>query len=495
MEVVVMKSIPWPRWSPPAIAGIVNLAGIVNIARIVNIASMAGAGGLLLPVAALCAAAVPPPNLPACPVPGSIQHVVFLIKENRTFDNYFGKFPGANGSTTALDSAGNVVQLAPASDTNFGCDIDHSWQGANLGWDCGRQDKFDLISYSNKKPPCNTSQPAPYTNHSLTQFSQADIPNYWALAQHFTLGDNMFSSLLGPSYPNHMFTVAAQSGGFTVGEGAVNNPYVPGGGPNPTGGWGCDVPNQLTPTIPYGKNVCPVNDPLGTHSSCWTNVPTLPDEIDATKNLDWRYYAPGPGAGGYIWSALNAFSQIRNDPSRWKKVVPYTQFESDLYNNGLKAVSWIVFPGQLSEHAPNSVCAGENYTVELLNSLQASPYWCSTAVFITWDDFGGFFDHVPPPDQPNADVYGPGFRVPLIVVSPYARAGFIDSRQFDFTSMLRFAEVTFDLPALTPRDAGAHDMMSTFDFNHVTPRLFLTQRTCPAPPPGLAPGAANDFDD
>jgi phospholipase C len=458
----------------------------------------ATAAGMLLPAAGMCAAAgagAGAPALPACPVPGAIQHVVFLIKENRTFDNYFGKFPGANGLSTALDSAGHVVPLAAASDVTFGCDIDHSWQGANEAWDCGQNDKFDLISYTKSKKGCDTGQPAPYTNHSLTQFSQADIPNYWALAQHFTLGDNMFSSLLGPSFPNHMYTVAAQSGGFTLGAGAVNNPFVPNGGPNPTGGWGCDVPNQQVQTLPYGQHVCPVSDPFGQRSSCFSGILTLPEEIEATKTLDWRYYAPGPGQSGYIWSVLDAFPQFRFDPARWQKVVPYAQFASDLYNNGLKAVSWIVLPGNLSEHPPASVCAGENYTVNLVNALESSPYWCSTALFITWDDFGGFFDHESPPNQPNADIYGPGFRVPLLVVSPYARSGFIDSRQFDFTSLLRFAEVTFGLAPLTARDAGAHDIMSAFNFNQVTPRLFLTPRTCPAPPPGVQASVADDFDD
>jgi phospholipase C len=486
-----MKTFPWPKWfAAPGVA----LPVLLRLPRWPRL-PLALSLLLVAPAAGWSAGAVDPAALPACPVPGSIHHVVFLIKENRTFDNYFGKFPGANGSTTALDSAGNVVKLAPATDTNFGCDVDHSWQGANLAWDCSNMDKFDLIGYSKGRPGCDTSQPAPYTNHSLTQLSEADIPNYWAYARHFTLGDNMFSSLLGPSYPNHMYTVAAQNGGFTEGQGAVNNPFVPGGGPNPTGGWGCDVPGQLVKTLPYGQHVCPVSEPFGTHSSCWPGVPTLVEEIEATHGIDWRYYAPGPGQSGYIWSILNAFPQIRNDPARWAKVVPYTQFESDLANGGLEAISWIVLPGSLSEHPPSSVCAGENYTVELLNALQVSPYWCSTAVFVTWDDFGGFFDHVPPPNQPNADVYGPGFRVPLLVVSPYARPGFIDSRQFDFTSLLRFAEVTFGLPPLTARDAGAHDMMSVFDFNAVTPRLFLSQRTCPAAPAGVQPGAADDFDD
>src|SRR5436305_12002460 len=157
--------------------------------------------GLALPAPGRAAAAggtTPDPNA-ACPVPGSIQHVIFLIKENRTFDNYFGKFPGAHGATTALDSAGQVVPLAAADDTNFGCDINHSWDSAHTAYDCGAMDKFDLISFSGAN--CDRTQPPPYTNHSLTQFSQADIPNYWAYAQHFTLGDHMFSSLSGPSYP------------------------------------------------------------------------------------------------------------------------------------------------------------------------------------------------------------------------------------------------------------------------------------------------------
>jgi hypothetical protein len=342
-----MRSFPWPEWSPQAQPpGPAILSGGVG-----RLALAAAAAALLLPAAGLCAAP-DPSTLPACPVPGSIQHVVFLIKENRTFDNYFGKFSGANGSQTALDSQGKVVPLAPASDTTFGCDIDHSWQGANLAWDCGQQDKFDLIGYSKGKTGCDTTQPPPYTNHSLTQFSQADIPNYWAYAQHFVLGDNMFSSLLGPSFPNHLYTVAAQNGGFKLGEGSVNNPFVPNGGPNPTGGWGCDVPNQMVQTLPFGPHVCPVTETFGQQSSCYNGVLTLPEEIEATKTLDWRYYAPGPNQSGYIWSALNAFSQIRFDPVRWAKVVPYTQFASDLVNGGLKAVSWVVFPATSASTRP-----------------------------------------------------------------------------------------------------------------------------------------------
>jgi phospholipase C len=430
----------------------------------------------------------------ACTAPGTIQHVIFLIKENRTFDNYFGKFPGADGATTALDSAGQVVPLNPADDTNFGCDINHSWDSGHTAYDCAVMDQFDTISFSGGS--CDRSQPPPYTNHSLTQFSQGDIPNYWAYAQHYTLGDHMFSSLMGPSYPNHMYTVAAQSGGPATGMGAINNPF---GGSGTSGGWGCDMTGQMVQTYPFGPPACPANGTVGTHSSCWS-FPTLPDEIDAastlTNPLDWRYYAPQPGHSGYIWSILNAFSQIRNDPARWAKVVPYTQFLTDLQNNQLQPVSWIVLPGSLSEHSPNSVCAGENYTVTLVTALMHSTAWCTSALFITWDDFGGFYDHVPPPNTAgqNADSLGPGFRVPLLVISPYAKAGYVDPTPYELSSLVKFAELTFGLQSLTARDLYTNNLLNAFDFNHVTTRLFLNQRTCP--PAAAAPAkAADDFDD
>ncbi|HEV3456338.1 MAG TPA: alkaline phosphatase family protein, partial [Thermoanaerobaculia bacterium] len=135
---------------------------------------LGAAGLLLLPAGGWGASTgwggAAPDAPPACPIPGSIQHVVFLIKENRSFDNYFGTFPGANGLTTALDSSGNVVPLVHASDSTFGCDIDHSMTGADEAWDCGQMDKFDLISYGPPKGShnCDKTQPAPYTNHSLT---------------------------------------------------------------------------------------------------------------------------------------------------------------------------------------------------------------------------------------------------------------------------------------------------------------------------------------
>jgi phospholipase C len=386
-----------------------------------------------------------------------------------------------------------TVPLQHAHQDNFKCDIDHSWTGAHLALDCTHtpeMDKFDLLCNPGVNcgtittNSCDQSQPQPYTNHSLTQFYQSDIPNYWQYASHYLLGDNMYSSLLGPSYANHMYTVAAQSGGPATGAGAVDNPFKLATDPNDSDGWGCDYDNvplnihQMVSTVPFGPPLCPGPTPATRHSSCW-NFPTLPDMIDASGVHTWRYYAPAMGKSGYIWSILNAFNQIRNDPNRWKNVVDYANAIADLRGDAgttLADVSWITLPGDCSEHPPSLVCHGETYTVQLANALMQGTHWCDSALLVTWDDFGGFYDHVVPPNQTsqNADVYGPGFRVPLLIISPWAQKT-IDHTQYDFSSMLRLAEDVFNLPNLTARDTNSQSMLAkAFQFTAPLPTLVLS---------------------
>ncbi len=388
---------------------------------------------------------------------GPIKHIVFFVKENRTFDNYFGTYPGVNGATTATDSQGKVVPLQHQTDQIP--DIDHSSNGAIRAYDNGKMDQFDLLSSqkAGKKPAL------PYGNNSLTQLHQSDIPNYWTYAQNYVLGDNMFSSLMGPSFPNHLYTIAAQSGG------AVNNPRTDkniGTLGNAQKGWGCDIQNQKV-------QVKDSSGAISLQEACF-NFQTLADELDA-KHYSWKYYAPPSGKSGYIWSSFDAIKHIRYGPD-WKYVVPTEQFMSDASKGTLPTVSWIVTPGQVSEHPPASVCKGENWTVQMLNSLMKGPDWSSTAVFLTWDDFGGFYDHVAPQ---QIDGYGLGFRVPLLVISPYAKKGYIDHTQYEYSSMLRFTEDELGLAQLTNRDKGANNMMGAFDFTQSPrPPVILQQRTC-----------------
>ena len=420
---------------------------------------------LLLLSACATGSSVPGPSSPAngttVAVPtqiptGPIKHIVFFIKENRTFDNYFGTYPGANGATTARDSQGTIMPLRHEADQIP--DIDHSSNGARMAYDNGKMDRFDLL-----RSIATRGSTSPYANNSLTQFYQSDIPDYWTYAQNFVLGDNMFSSLMGPSFPNHLYTVAAQSGGV------INNPITDrniGTLRNAARGWGCDVPNQQV-------QVKGSDGSITLQEACF-DFQTLADELDA-KGYSWRYYAPPAGSAGYIWSTFNAIRHIRYGHD-WQYVVPTAQFMTDAVNGNLPTVSWIVTPARVSEHAPASVCVGENWTVQMLNSLMRGPDWSSTAVFLTWDDFGGFYDHVPPQ---QIDGYGLGFRVPLLVISPYAKKGYIDHTQYEFSSMLRFAEDELGLPTLTNRDKAANDMMGAFDFSQSPrPQLILRQRTC-----------------
>jgi len=373
-----------------------------------------------------------------------IKHVVFIVKENRTFDNYFGTFPGADGATTGTISTGQVIPLGHCPDKTPR-DISHAWQAAITAIDGGKMDKFDVIQGGNSN--------GDYL--AYTQLYEGDIPNYFAYARNFVLGDRMFSSLTGPSFPNHLYTVGAQSAG------AINNP-------SSAGVWGCDSPDTATVQVMDSKGTTTRVFP------CF-DFKTLTDSLDAA-GLSWKYYAPRKGESGYIWSALDAVKHIRQTSIWDQNVLHDSQFAADAANGNLPNVSWLV-TGAASEHPPDSSCLGENWTVNQLNALMQGPQWYSTAVFITWDDFGGFYDHVPPP---KVDNFGFGPRVPLLVISPYAKKGLISHTVYEFSSLLKFVETRYGLDPLTDRDAQANDLLDSFDFDQdPLPPVILQTRRCP----------------
>lgn len=372
-----------------------------------------------------------------------IQHIVFIVKENRTFDNYFGTFPGANGATSGVTSGGQIIPLGHTPDL-MPYDLGHTWADAHKVIDGGRMNDFDLESNGDVNGVL-----LPYT-----QFTQADIPNYFRYAQAFALGDSMFTSMAGPSFPNHLYTVAAQAGG------AIDDP---GGNAR-----GCDAAPGTT---------VPVMDNSGAVSKqfpCF-DFPTLPDRLQAA-GITWKYYAPAVGQAGYQWSALDAIRHIRMG-AMWSNVVPDTQFAQDAANGHLPAVSWLVTSDDNSDHPTASGCQGENWTVQQLNAVMQGPLWNSTVVFITWDDFGGFYDHVPPP---SVDQFGLGPRVPLLVISPWARPALVSHTQYEFSSILAFVEARFGLQPLTTRDGKANSPVDMLNFNQqpLAP-LVLNQRVCP----------------
>src|SRR5262249_48311307 len=371
-----------------------------------------------------------------------IKHIVFLVKENRTFDNYFGTFPGADGATEGMIHTGEIIPLSRQPD-KLTHDIDHSFQGAVRAINGGAMNQFDLISGG-----------ADLSGYS--QYLEEDIPNYWAYARHFTLADAMFSSLTGPSFPNHLYTVAAGSNG------AINNPS--------NGGiWGCDSPAGTTVEVMDDQGHITRVPP------CF-EFTTLVDRLEEA-GISWKYYAPGIGQSGFIWSALDAVSQIRYSPLWDEKVVSDTQFVTDASSGELPAVSWLVIGSGKSDHPPASACIGENWTVDQINAVMQGPLWRSTAIFLTWDDFGGFYDHVPP--RP-LDGFGLGPRVPLVIISPYANPGHISHTEYEFSSILKFIETRFGLAPLTLRDCLANDVLDSFNFHQRPLRpLVLQTRQCP----------------
>jgi phospholipase C len=388
---------------------------------------------------------------PAPPGMNVIQHVVFIVKENRSFDHYFGRFPGADGATTGVTSSGQVIPLGIPPDQTMN-DIDHTWFGAVTGINGGKMNGFDLIDGANNNG-----------NYlSYTSMTEAEIPNYYAYARYYVLGDHMFSSIHSDSFPNHLYTIAATSGGV------VNIPTTPNVSGSDKTAWGCDQPPNATVQVQNAEgeieNVFPCFD-----------FQTLADTL-AAANVSWKYYAPSAGERGYNFSTYDSINHIRNSPVWEENVLPTAQFVTDAQNGNLPAVSWLV-SGITSEHPPNSTCLGENWTVQNINAILSGPNGASTAVFLVWDDFGGFYDHLPPP---ALDQYGLGPRVPFIAISPYVKPGHISHTRYEFSSVLKFIEERFQLPALTNRDANANDITDAFNFSQTPLQpLILPQRNCP----------------
>src|SRR5262249_36282690 len=250
---------------------------------------------------------------------------------------------------------------------------------------------------------------------------------------------------------------------------------------NPQGGdqtiltWGCDSPSQ---------RLVDVVDDQGNLTSVFPcfDFQTLADSLQ-NAGISWSYYSPAQFSNGYAWNALTAVNHIFNSPLWNQHIELYTQFANDALTGQLPAVSWIVPPGSVSEHPTASPCAGGNWTGRQLNALMRGADWNTSAVFLTWDDFGGFYDHMAPP---GLDQYGLGLRVPFLVISPYAKQGFISHTQYEFSSFLKFVEERFGLAALGDRDAGANDMLDSFNLTQTARGpLILATRNCsvasPAP--------------
>ena len=381
---------------------------------------------------------------------GPIQHVVVIMQENRSFDHLFNGFPGADTVQSGMNH-GVRVPLQPTPLGN-GPDADHTHTGWWQQWDNGKMDNF-----ANK----GTVLPYSYILPSET------VP-YWTLAKKFTLGDRMFQSNTGPSFVAHQYMIAGQSGK------ASENPD--------TNIWGCDAkPDARVPLLgPNGTDLPGVYP-------CF-DYQTMADLLDA-KGVTWRYYAPGPTDKFFLLSAYQAIRHIRFGADWHEDVIsPETRVLTDIANGKLAQVTWIVPAFNNSDH-PGAPPQGPDWVANIVNAIGKSKYWNSTTIFIAWDDWGGFYDHVPPP---QTDDMGLGFRVPVIVVSPYAKHGYVSHVTHESSGFLTFTEENWGLSSLGTRDTLADDFSDCFDFTQTpapyvqiqtlhTPAFFLSQKASGPP--------------
>ena len=372
-------------------------------------------------------ASPPLPPIKVFPVSGSpIEHIVVIMQENRTFDNLFNGFPGADtvsrGVSNGVEIPLNPVSLADPRD------LHHShlrwWQDWNQG-------KMDGFAQRDADPPT-----LPYS-----YVPKSELEPYWTMATQYTLGDRMFQPNTGPSFVAHQYMIAGQSGNAAE---------------NPSGViWGCDAPSDTRVALigPNGTDLAGVYP-------CF-EYPTIADILDA-KQISWRYYAPASADKAFVLSAFQAIHHIRfGDDWRRNVISPQTRILADINHGQLAQVTWIVPDFTHSDHPGTGSNEGPDWVASIVNAIGGSQFWRSTAIFITWDDWGGWYDHVNPP---TIDNMGLGFRVPLVVVSPYARHGYVSHQVHEASGFITFIEKNFGLQNLGTRDVMADAFSDCFDY-------------------------------
>jgi phospholipase C len=373
-----------------------------------------------------------------------IQHVVIIMQENRSYDSYFGTYPGADGIPIKNGVPSVCVPdplrgrcIAPYHDS---ADVNHGGPHGEMSAFAdiagGAMNGFVTSAQTGKGTPCKNPQDPvctiPGETDVMGYHDGGEIPNYWSYAKNFVLQDHMFQPNLSWSLPEHLFLVSGWSALCYV----ANNPL--------------SCANALqSPTPPPDfthKNAVP--------DYAWTDLTYLLHR----HHVSWSYYvfsggepdcendealvcspvgqnAKTPG----IWNPLPYFDTVRED-GELSNVQSLNSFYSAARAGVLPAVSWIAPNSAVSEHPPATVSAGQAYVTSLINAVMRSPDWWSTAIFVSWDDWGGFYDHLTPP---RIDVNGYGLRVPGLVISPYARAGFVDTQILSHDAYLKFIEDDF----------------------------------------------------
>jgi phospholipase C len=394
---------------------------------------------------------------PSTPPDGihKIKHVVVIMQENRSFDSYFGTYPGADGIPPGVcvpDPRGGCVRPHHvAKDRNVGGP--HALRNAIRDINGGAMDGFVREAVAGRQacrdpndPVC--SLPAAGTD-VMGYHDQREIPNYWAYARNFVLQDRMFEPNASWSLPAHLLTVSGWSAKCTVkGDpmSCVDAPDLPATPPDFKGNLKHKIPDYAWTDLTYL---------LHKHGVSWRYYVFKGTEPDCQDDAAMSCKAiPQDATTPGIWNPLPWFDTVREN---WQlgNITSLRNFFKAARKGTLPAVSWVVPTGKVSEHPPGLVSAGQAYVTTLVNAIMRSPNWSSTAIFLVWDDWGGFYDHVVPP---RIDANSYGIRVPGIVISPYAKRGYIDHQTLSFDAYLKFIEDDFlGGERLNPRTDGRPD--------------------------------------
>jgi len=384
-----------------------------------------------------------------------IQHIVILIQENRSFDNFFATYPGAVGATVGLmkTPSGDVYEPLVESDLKQDS-LGHQHFSFLKEYDNGKMDGFDLVERAirrGKKEPAGT-YPYRYTKPTA-------IKPYWSIAQQYVLADHMFTTQGSSSFTAHQDFIA---GGTPVdGDNVIDFP-------SPSA-WGCNArPGTVTSLIDQYGNYLRDKGPF----PCFS-YSTIRDLLDGA-GLPWLYFT-NPAHSAF-WDAFDAISAVRNGPEWYTNIItPETNIFQYIQNSQLPAVSWVIPDTPTSDHPGPHGDMGPDWVASVVNAIGESPYWPTTAVIVVWDEWGGEYDNVPPP---QLDGQGLGPRVPLLIISPYAREnypsqpGYISHTQYEDGSILKFIEQNWGLGSLGTTDVRANSIIDSFDFTQ-PPRQFL----------------------
>jgi len=419
----------------------------------------------------------PSPTPTPSPTPSGsspIQHVVIVLQENRTLENIFHAYPGANTVDYGLDHNGNKVTLT-ATHLMVPWDPSHTYSNWLTEYNNGGMNGFDLetLDYGSGAPK----------DFAYEYSLQSDVQPYWDMATEGSLADEFFADHRSQSFAGHQFPIAGASGPITASE---PNYYA---ADNPSGGETCD--SQGTGPA--------INLQTGKEDRSYTtcfDYQTLADTLTAAGKT-WRFYIDSSSKTSSYVSSFAVIKHIRDNPQQWKNVVsPASSVMSDAQNGTLANVSWVIGSFANSDHAGQNVPSknGPAWVTSIMNAVGESNSWGSTLIVLTYDDWGGWFDETDPPTTFNA--FEPGFRIPFVALSPYSKRGYISHVNHYMGSLLHYIETDFGLASLGTSDAHSDDLSDMFDYSQkplqyvpikaaLAPQYFFHQKNADRAPHGL----------